>query len=304
MVVFTITLLQTDMVESAKKKKKPAKGKSAKPSKGKATKPAKPAKGKKGKGGGGGGKNPNAIFAPFTKPGDANCQCWWDLTRQDCGCCKAGAMQCGFPKHKYCWKKSNIGCPGVGGGNPKLKMNKFTLSEQGHPCHYDHSDKSCAWCVQGALQCGKEHDGQQCYFKGKKTQKYCESVIADCGHIGKDICDPNAECTFLTKGKGKAGKDTSYYGCKCKEGWNDPIQWAPENWSGGIQCVDGEGNFSQDPNKVVTASMTMTNEYYSYPAESTEFPYGPSNNNLFSEMNTFVDGGSICAGCEGTIENI
>lgn len=279
MVVFTITLLQTEMVESKKKKKKPAKG-------------------KKGKGGGGGGAaGPNAIYAPFTKSGEANCQCWWDLTRMDCGCCKPGAMQCGYPKHKYCFKQSAKGCPGV-------KQNKFTLSEQGHPCHYDHSDKTCAWCVKGALQCGKSHDGQECYYKGKKTQKYCESVIADCGHIGKDICDTNAECKFLSKGKGKAGKDTSYYGCQCKEGWNSPIPFAPKGWAPGIQCIDDDGNFSQDPNLVVTASLTMTNEFYSYPAESDEFPYGPSDNNLFSEMNTFVEGGSNCAGCEGTMEII
>lgn len=288
-VVITIALIHSELAEArGKKKKPPAKKKPAAKGKGK---PA------KGKGKGKGKPGANSIFAPFTKPGGANCQCWWDLTRMDCACCKPGGMQCGFPMHEFCWKETTIGCPGV-------KQNKFTLSEQGYPCHYDHSDKSCAWCAQGALQCGKSHNGQQCYNKGKKTQKYCESVIPDCGHIGKDICDPNAECEFTGKGKGKFGKYTSYYGCKCKAGWDGEIKFAPKGWTGGIQCIDADGNFSQDPTKVVSVSMTVTNEFYSYPTNSSEFPYGPSNSNLFAEMTTFVEGGANCPGCDGTLETI
>jgi len=286
-VVITITLIHSELAEARGKKKKPAKKKPTAKGKGK------PSKGKGKRPGG----NANAIFAPWTKSGPANCQCWWDLTRMDCACCKPGGMQCGFPKHEFCWKQTDIGCPGV-------NQNKFTLSEQGHPCHYDHSDKSCAWCAQGAFQCGKSRDGQQCYNKGKKTQKYCESVIPDCGHIGKDICDPNAECEFTGKGKGKFGKYTSYYGCKCKAGWDGQIKFAPKGWSGGIQCIDADGNFSQDPTKVVSVSMTVTNEFYSYPTNSSEFPYGPSDSNMFAEMTTFVEGGAMCPGCDGTMEKI
>ena len=115
------------------------------------------------------------------------CACWWDITRNDCACCKkgVGAMQCGwtfrsssptiskirfpqnshfielwrslvklsksfpekcklenwlddivthcrFPMHKFCYKKSDMGCPGV-------CNYKYTLSGKGYPCFSDHS---------------------------------------------------------------------------------------------------------------------------------------------------------------------
>merc|ERR1712108_89144 len=69
------------------------------------------------------------------------CACWWDITRNDCACCKkgVGAMQCGFPMHKFCYKKSDKGCPGV-------CNYKYTLSGKGYPCFSDHSNMDCAWC--------------------------------------------------------------------------------------------------------------------------------------------------------------
>ena len=44
---------------------------------------------------------------PFTKTKAngsplANSPCWWDLTRNNCGTCKNGGVQCGFPMHKWC----------------------------------------------------------------------------------------------------------------------------------------------------------------------------------------------------------
>merc|ERR1712200_295767 len=79
------------------------------------------------------------------------------ITRNDCACCKkgVGAMQCGFPMHKFCYKKSDMGCPGV-------CNYKYTLSGKGYPCFSDHS------------------------------KKYCASQQGDCKHIG--YCDPNATC--------------------------------------------------------------------------------------------------------------
>ena len=32
----------------------------------------------------------------------ADSPCWWDLTRSNCGTCKKGGKQCGYPMHKYC----------------------------------------------------------------------------------------------------------------------------------------------------------------------------------------------------------
>merc|ERR1712130_474006 len=48
-------------------------------------------------------------------------------------------MQCGFPMHKFCYKKSDKGCPGV-------CNYKYTLSGKGYPCFSDHSNTDCAWC--------------------------------------------------------------------------------------------------------------------------------------------------------------
>ena len=44
---------------------------------------------------------------PFTKVKAngkpiANSPCWWDLTRTDCGTCRNGGVQCGYPMHKWC----------------------------------------------------------------------------------------------------------------------------------------------------------------------------------------------------------
>ena len=37
----------------------------------------------------------------------ATSPCWWDLTRKNCGNCKKGGVQCGFPMHKWCQSPKN-----------------------------------------------------------------------------------------------------------------------------------------------------------------------------------------------------
>merc|ERR1712039_289591 len=95
-VVLVCILLLAVVAEG--KKKKPSKGK--KPGK----KPSKP-----------GVKGECDVGSPKLTPqntkkytGTGKCACWWDITRNDCACCKkgVGAMQCGFPMHK---KKANVG---------------------------------------------------------------------------------------------------------------------------------------------------------------------------------------------------
>merc|ERR1712127_688906 len=51
------------------------------------------------------------IFERYTKA-NSGCKCWWDLTRDDCACCKyrhggkeQAVQQCGHPMHNYCFKK-------------------------------------------------------------------------------------------------------------------------------------------------------------------------------------------------------
>jgi hypothetical protein len=133
-VVLVCILLLAVVAEG--KKKKPSKGK--KPGK----KPSKP-----------GVKGECDVGSPKLTPqntkkytGTGKCACWWDITRNDCACCKkgVGAMQCGFPMHKFCYKKSDMGCPGV-------CNYKYTLSGKGYPCFSDHS-KPPARTARGATR--------------------------------------------------------------------------------------------------------------------------------------------------------
>merc|ERR1719290_688718 len=111
-------------------------------------------KGKPGKKPGGGKrpkptKGPEQLFGRFTN--GANCPCWFDLTRTDCGCCVNNGVQCGDPMGAWCQhpRFKNKGCPGI-------KENKYTLSQTGHPCYFDQSNRNCAFCAPQpqTYQCG------------------------------------------------------------------------------------------------------------------------------------------------------
>merc|ERR1712110_788598 len=96
-----------------------------------------------------GPKPSDKLFAKYTIPiKNKKCPCWWDMSKKICACCKgSNSMQCGWPMHRYCYKKSKMGCPGV-------CNNKFTLSGKGFPCYNDKSKgNNCAWCAAGGFQC-------------------------------------------------------------------------------------------------------------------------------------------------------
>merc|ERR1712142_769472 len=123
-----------------------------------------------------------AIFKRYTAAGKG-CTCWFDIRRKDCACCKGKAskvMQCGWPMHHYCYKKSErFGCPGI-------PNNKYTFSTRGYPCFWDHDRTDCAWCSPGGYQCGpgqkagpEAKDGNRC--QTGRNLKYCDSVLGDCG---------------------------------------------------------------------------------------------------------------------------
>merc|ERR1711874_207644 len=266
-----------DWEERKKKGKKGNKGKKGKGNKG---------KGNKGKGKGKGKKprppkptvDPGAKFAPYTN--GSNCECWFDITRTDCGCCKGNGVQCGDPVSQYCYKPTPFGCPGVANA-------KYTLSRTGHPCFWDHSIMDCAWCTPGGYQCGPGAKTDPAAGKNQcgtpYNHGYCEMAIADCRRMGKGICDVNADCLETTKNK---------WECKCNDGWK----------GNGLQCKDADGNFSQDPTKVVEVEMTLTNDFYVFPANSSEFPYGPAQDNLFSMMEGLMSGSqAACSGCNATM---
>ena len=49
----------------------------------------------------------------------ADSPCWYDLTINNCGTCKKGGKQCGYPMHKYCQ-------------SPKSKTVSFRISNDRH----------------------------------------------------------------------------------------------------------------------------------------------------------------------------
>merc|ERR1712244_46378 len=142
--------------------------------------------------------------------------------------------------HKFCYKKSDMGCPGV-------CNYKYTLSGKGYPCFSDHSNTDCAWCNKEGWQCEQNaitgpdsKKGSRC--QARTNQKYCASQQGDCKHIG--YCDPNATC----KKKANVGKFGQYWQCECNKGYT----------GNGIQCMDGDGNLSAQPGQQVEVTLTMT----------------------------------------------
>ncbi|XP_023336493.1 uncharacterized protein LOC111707593 [Eurytemora carolleeae] len=227
------------------------------------------------------GKLDLGIFTKYTET-DTGCPCWWDLTRDDCACCTTSepAVQCGFPMHKYCYKPSNRGCPGI-------PASRWTLSTRGHPCYWkqDRTDE-CAWCATGGYQCGtgKRSSPPRNHCYNGRNKKYCDAVIGDCRHI-TNACDPNATCKFSKK-----FASFRIHKCVCNPGYT----------GNGVQCFDQDGNLSQDPSKIVEVEMTLNSDFYVYPHESEQFPFGPELDTLFSEMNAVVN---ACTGgdCTSTV---
>merc|ERR1712029_202985 len=236
-----------------------------------------------------------AMFAKYTK--NTNCPCWWDLSKNDCACCKEGtdAMQCGWPMHKYCYKKSDKGCPGV-------CNNAFTLSGKGFPCHNDPNNFDCAWCTKTGFQCFPDKNngpdskaGSRC--AAQKDQKYCKSVQGDCRHIS-GACPPE-RCIKQGKVPGKPYKHLTYYECECADGYT----------GNGIQCMDANGTWAVSGDAFVELEMTLTSEVETFPFDpSTDLPTGVELQDLIDQMGSVDNSCSSGAGCtssfnQATINN-
>merc|ERR1711878_156507 len=157
-----------------------------------------------------GPKPSDKLFAKYTIPiKNKKCPCWWDMSKKICACCKgSNTMQCGWPMHRFCYKRSKMGCPGV-------CNNKYTLSGKGFPCYNDKSKgNTCAWCAPGGFQCYADgitgpdsKDGSRC--QDQKNQKYCTSVQGDCAHI-PGAC-PESRCQTSRK----INKYLTHSQCEC-----------------------------------------------------------------------------------------
>jgi len=230
-----------------------------------------------------------SIFDQYTTAG-TGCLCWWDLTRDDCACCQDSedVVQCGYPMHNYCYQKhKRQGCPGVPG-------NKWTLSTKGFSCYWDKSRREdCAWCAVGGMQCGPNKKtkpdgklGNHC--SNGRTRRYCDAIIGDCRHI-PNACDPNAECVKSTK----FGKSMRVYKCECKDGYE----------GNGVQCFDSNGNLSSNSMETVELDMSINTDFYVYPHESGDFPFGASMDTVFDEM-TALTGSCSGSDCTASVSGL
>jgi len=233
------------------------------------------------------------LFGDYTQT-NTGCPCWFDLTRSDCACCTDDGVQCGAPMQGWCTSKKEgrvSGCLGI-------PANHWTLSTTGYPCYWNTSRTDCAWCAPGGAQCGPAGDtgpdsaqGSRCWDANDAS--YCDSVPGNCLHI--DHCDSEAECKFNVK----FGSDREHHTCQCKTGWT----------GNGIQCYDSDGN----PSEVsvssgdVKVTLAVTNDYYVYPHNSSEFPLGPGETSLLSNISALFEAGASCAAtqsCNGTYANL
>merc|ERR1711913_77308 len=210
------------------------------------------------------GPKPNPkIFAKYTIP----------IKNKNCACCKGKAMQCGWPMHKYCYRKSKMGCPGV-------CNNKYTLSGKGFPCYNDKSKgNDCAWCAPGGFQCYADgttgpdsKDGSRC--QDQKNQKYCTSVQGDCRHIPR-AC-PESRCQTSRK----INKYLTHSQCECPQGYK----------GNGIQCYSN-GTLLADPKTQVELQMNIMTEEYQFPFTGEGFSSSVELQALITEM------GSVESGC-------
>jgi len=272
-----------DARKGKKGKKKPNKGKGKGKRPGKRPKPT---------------KGPEVLFGRFTD--GADCPCWFDLTRSDCGCCKNNGVQCGDPMGAWCQnpKFKHQGCPGI-------KEHKYTLSQTGHPCHWDHSNRNCAFCAAKRMtyQCGNatisspDSGDNHCVSEATGTASNCDAgrFVPDCRRMGRGICDINAKCEKTRKKLDQ----THLWACQCQPGWRNTAPMPGRGGDGtGLTCVDDDGNFSQDPALTATMELVVTNDFYVFPADSSEFPTGPSADNMFSQMKDWLNGGGGCSAAQ------
>merc|ERR1712168_26773 len=233
------------------------------------------------------------LYSTYTKAA-TGCPCWFDMSRSDCACCEDAGVQCGAPLHNYCTKKTagrRVGCPGV-------PANHWTLSTTGYPCFFNTSRTDCAWSASGGAQCSNSGDkgpdsagGSRCW--DPDDPGYCDSVPGDCLHIHK--CDSEAECKFNVK----FGKFREHHTCQCKTGWK----------GNGQQCYDSNGMPSSESlsSGDVSLFMAVSNNYYVYPHNSSEFPTGPGEVDLVNNITALFNAGASCAGkpdCNGTFVNL
>jgi len=200
-----------------------------------------------------------------------------------CACCRKGGKQCGYPQHNWCTSpNSKTGCKAV-------NQYRYTLSEIGHPCHFDPSRRDCAWCNYNGFQCGnftKKNQGKYCK-KFIHNSYDCYGTTQDCRNF-PELCGPNASCVNTGK---KVYKDWKRFSCACNSGWI----------GNGITCVkEDTGILSPPPMEQVSMQLILTTEFVNTP-DAPEDMLGPSDNDLITDMENMLHTGTICSGCNSTV---
>jgi len=228
------------------------------------------------------------YFKKFTKS-RSGCPCWFDLGRgNDCACCKGTGIQCGSPMESFCQRDATQpterkGC------KYGIRNWAHTLSETGHPCHYDTEDKSCGWCALGSLQCNAlanwnvKCSNLQTFAPGWGT-KYgvCLGVPLDC-RLNPNFCDPNARCVNTRKKTGR-----KYGGwvhrCACKNGYV----------GNGITCVEmSSGQVTVKDDLIVNMTMKIGPTIIIDVDEEVledNFPLGSATTDFQSELTNLESG--------------
>jgi len=186
---------------------------------------------------------------PYTRTNNkgkpvADSPCWWDLTKSNCGSCKNGGKQCGYPMHKWCQAgNSKKGCPGI-------PDSKYTLSTEGGPCYWDHTNMKCAICTKKTIkQCAETSASQldrECYSTcGSAKDRTCDGNLFSCTAI--PYCSEGGRCNT------KSGR------CECNSGYT----------GNGFQCFDGDcaaGNCSlvTNPAQSVEMEISTSSQYFVY----------------------------------------
>ena len=95
--------------------------------------------------------------------------------------------------------------------------------------------------------------------------------------------------------------EREHWQCKCNAGWT----------GNGLQCFDSDGNPSPETTPSssgdVRLTLAVSTDFYVYPHTSSEFPLGPGETNLLTNITELFTAGASCAAdssCNGTFVNL
>jgi len=128
--------------------------------------------------------------------------CWFDMkpNSRDCAVCSSEGQQCGYPMHNRCRKNKDGQDKGWRRGCRGISHKTTTLSQTGHPCPWDASDRSCPWCAEDNVLC--IHNGRiRCYRPDYanllfRTNYDLRCKSQECTEF-PEACHANATCTEI-----------------------------------------------------------------------------------------------------------